>query len=48
MEMFGHGVMLEKKDFLTGCIHKKLEHWVMEIKKQSSYQKKFNFLKIII
>ena len=48
MEMSGPGDMLEKKVFLIGCIPRRLEHWDMAIKKLNLFQKKYNFLKIII
>jgi hypothetical protein len=48
MEMSGLGDMLEKKDFLIGCILRRLGLWGMAIKKLNLFRKKFNFLKIII
>ena len=46
--MSGLGDMLEKKDFLIGCILRRLGLWGMAIKKLNLFRKKFNFLKIII
>jgi hypothetical protein len=46
-EMCGLGDMRVKKEFLIGCIPKRLEPLDMETRKLSSYLRKYSFLKIM-
>lgn len=41
----GHGDMLGRKDFSTGCTLRKSVHLVMVIKSHNSYQKELNSFK---